>query len=243
MTTFCISNYNNNLDWVKNYPNPHIIYDKTWAGGYAGLTDSMPIPPSKLKEKYPDYNIINTSVNGFNLRDYFTYIIDNYNNLPDTIAFLKGNIIGRHVTSFYFNKVINNKTFTPLEDWELLNTQNNMNTNYMMFSCDGGWLETNDSWYMSHFNLPKKYFTTYNDFLIFCFKNPVLPKYVRFPPGGNFIVPKAYILKYDEIFYKNLKTFIDYTRVPAEAHLIERALYTIWNCNFNVSEKMKALIQ
>ena len=35
----------------------------------------------------------------------------------------------------------------------------------------------------------KKYFKNYNDFLRFCFKDPILPKYVRFPPGGNFVVP------------------------------------------------------
>ena len=87
MTFFCISNYNNNLDWVKKYPNAHVIYDKTWNGGFAGLDDSLQIAPSDLKNKYPEYNIINTSINGFNIRDYLTYIIDNYNNLPEVIAF------------------------------------------------------------------------------------------------------------------------------------------------------------
>ncbi len=242
MNTFCVSNYNNNLDWLSKYSQPVIIYDKTWNGGFAGLDESAPIPPSRLKEKYSNYNIINSSLNGFNLYDYFTFIIDNFDRLPNVTAFIKGNIIGRHVREEYFNRVINNKTFTPIEDWELLATQNNMNTTYMMFSCDGGWLETNDSWYMTHFKIPTKFFKNYNDFLRFCYVNPVIPKYVRFPPGGNFIVPKENILKYDITFYKNLRTFISYTRVPAEAHLLERALYTIWTCNFNVSDRMKTTI-
>lgn len=32
MNFFCILNYNNNLDWVAQYPNPHLIYDKTFMG-------------------------------------------------------------------------------------------------------------------------------------------------------------------------------------------------------------------
>jgi hypothetical protein len=239
MNHICVSCYNiNNLDWLKEYSNPITVYDKTWNGGFAGMDDSIPTAPTVLQKNYPQYKIINASVKGYNIHDYLTFIIDNYHSLPDVTVFIKGNIIGRHVTKPYLDSVINNKTFTPIQDWEYLSTQNNMNTNYMMFSCDGSWLETNDSWYMSHFKLPKKYFQTYNDFLKFCFVNPVIPKYIQFPPGGNFIVPKEYIYKYNLNFYKNLRLFIDHSRVSAEAHLIERALYTIWTCNFKTTEKI-----
>ena len=77
----------------------------------------------------------------------------------------------------------------------------------------------------------------------FCFVNPPEPNYVRFPPGGNFVVPKQYILKYDKVFYENLRTFTSHTRVPGEGQMIERALYTIWMCNFEVADTMKVLVE
>ena len=202
--------------------------------------NSAVLPPSNLKEKYPEYNIVNGSPNGYNISDYMTFIVDNYDNLPDVTAFIKGNIVGRHVSQKVFDKVINNKTFTPIEDWEMHDqTQLSLQNGYAMMSCDGGWMETNDSWYLNHPKHPTKFFRNYNDFLQFCFKNPVIPKYVRFPTGGNFVVPKEYILKYDKIFYENLKIFADHARVSGEGQMIERALFTIWMCNFEVNDTMK----
>ena len=73
--------------------------------------------------------------------------------------------------------------------------------------------------------------------------NPVHPKYVRFPPGGNYIVPKDQILKYDKVFYENLHTFASHSRVSGEGQMIERAMYTIWSCNFPVADTMKELVE
>jgi hypothetical protein len=255
MNFLCISNYNNDLDWLREYPNPHLIYDKTWNGGVLDNDNSVELPPSNLKEKYPDFNIINGSQNGYNINDYLTFIIDNYDNLPEVTVFIKANIIGRHVGKNYFDKVINNKTFTPLVDWSeheedktsFLKTKHMDSLvviliGYSMWSCEGLLMELNDSWYLRHPKHPSKYFRDYNDFLKLCYKNPILPKYISFPPGGNYIVPKEYILKYDKVFYQNLKKFVDYERVPGEGQMIERALYTIWTCNYEVSDVMKKLI-
>ena len=108
-----------------------------------------------------------------------------------------------------------------------------------MFSPDGGWMELNDSWYLNRTELPTKYFKTYNDFMDFCFKNPIHPKYVRFAPGGNYIVPKENLLKYDKIFYQNIKTIVEHHQLSGESHLIERFMHTMWSCNFEVANTMK----
>jgi len=243
MNFLCISNYNNDLDWVSDYPNPHLIYDKTWAGGVIDNDNSGLIPPSNLKEKYPSYNITNGDPNGYNISDYMTFIIDHYDNLPEVVCFVKGNTIGRHVSKEVFDRLINNKCFTPIEDWRSHDpNQQALLNGYAMISCDGGWMETNDSWYLNHPKHPTRYFQNYNDFLKFCFKDPVLPKYVRFPPGGNFVVPKEYILKYDKIFYQNLRTFTRHTRVSGEGQMIERALFTIWIGNFEVANTMREFV-
>lgn len=244
MNFFCISNYNNDLDWVKNYSNPHLIYDKTWNGGWIDNEETQILPPSNLKEKYPSYNIAKGNYKGYNICDYMTFIIDHYDNLPDVTCFIKGNTVGRHVSQQYFDKVIQNKFFTAMIDL----TQHDLNqtalqNGYVMLSCEGGWLEYNDSSYLKNPMCPTKYFNDYNDFLKFCFVNPTLPKYIQFPPGGNYIVPKEYILKYDKVFYENLRTFVKHHRISGEGQMVERALYSIWLCNFEVADTMKELVK
>ena len=239
----CISSYNNNLDWLRKYKNPHIIYDKTWNGGYKDHYDIQKIKPSGLQKKYPEFNIINADINGYNISDYFSYIIENFNNLPDHIVFMKGNTIGRHISEEKFKRVVNNKYFTCIEDYTFHDqNQKSLRNGHALLSCDGGWMEKNTSWYLRHHLHPTKYFLSYNGFINFCFKNPVLPKYLRFPPGACYIVSKEQIYKYNKIFYQNLKTFANHSRLSGEAHLIERSLYTIWNCDYEISENMKSLI-
>lgn len=240
MNFFCISSYNNNLDWLYEYPNPHLIYDKTWNGGYLDNDCSLKIAPSNSQKKYPDFNIIKGNYYGYNVTDYLTYIIDFYDILPDHILFMKGNTIGRHVSEKTFRSICNNKFFTCVEDFKMHDLkQRSLKNGFAMISCDGGWMERNNSWYLRHHKHPTKFFLSYNDFLSFCFENPVYPKYIRFPPGGCFIVSKYQILKYCLNFYKNLRLFAQHARVSGEGQLIERAFYTIWNCNFAVSENMK----
>jgi hypothetical protein len=243
MNFLCISNYNNDLDWVAEYPNPHLIYDKTWAGGVLDNDSSEMLPPSFLEKKYPDYNITYGDPNGYNISDYMQFIIEHYDNLPDVVVFMKGNTIGRHVSQEYFDRIVNLDTFACIEDWTMHDMkQKALQTGYAMLSPDGGWMEMNDSWYLNHPKHATKYFTQYNDFLKFCYVNPVLPSYTRFPPGGNFVVPKQYILKYDKVFYQNLRTFTRHARVSGEGQMIERALYTIWMCNWEVADTMKELV-
>jgi len=260
MNFLCISNYFNDLEWLKDYPNPHIIYDKTWIGGVIDNDNSQILPASGLSEKYPEFNVVNGNPNGYNINDYMTFIIDHYENLPDVTVFMKGNTIGRHVSKEYFDRIVNSQCFCPIEDWMYLEKNKDENAltehiclecpdgkkilgTYAMYSQEGGWMEMNSNWYLFHEKHPSKYFKSFNEFLKFCFVNPPEPNYVRFPPGGNFVVPKQYILKYDKIFYENLRTFTNHTRVPGEGQLIERALYTIWMCNFEVADTMKVLVE
>jgi hypothetical protein len=220
MNFLCISNHNNDLSWVKKYPNPYIIYDRS-------DNDSL----------VEDLNYIKSPNVGYNIYDICTFIIDNYNQLPEYTTFCKGNVFPRHVTIETFEKLMNNKFFTPIFDYKL-------HEPYMpicMFSSDGNFSEINNSWYMKE-GKPSKYFKNYNDFLNFIFINPFIPNYNTFAPGGNYVVPKNMILKYNIEFYKNLRTFVSHDSFSSESHIIERALYTIWLCNFEVNDNMKKII-
>ena len=220
MNFLCISNYNNDLSWVSEFGNPHIIYDKPFNGISA-------------KVKYPDLNIIEGSSIGYNIHHNTTFIIDNYDKLPDVTVFCKGNVFPRHVSRESFESVVNLRCFAPIQEF----TRHNPELPMSMHSCDGAHMEANCSWFLNHPQHPTKYFTEYNKFLLYCFENPVLPNYVTFPPGANFVVPKEYILKYSKTFYQNLRTMVSHSEHPGEAHMIERALFTIWTCNFKPTSK------
>ena len=74
----------------------------------------------------------------------------------------------------------------------------------------------------------------------FIFKSYSSLKYIRFCPGANYVVPKKNILKYDLIFYKNLKYIINYSQLSGESHILERALYTIWNKDYLAADIMNS---
>lgn len=213
-----VTSYRNDLSWVPLYSDNYAIYDRS----------EEKIYPPGLDEK----KVVRQPNVGYNCYDYFTYIIDNYNNLPDNIIFMKGNTVPRHVSREYFDRIANNDYLTPIEDYRM----HKESWPICFFAPDGGFCEINNSWYLHHHQT--KYFHAYNDFLRYCFKDPLIPRYNRFAPGANYIVPKEHILKYPKIFYENLCAFISHSALPGESHIIERALHTLWTCNFEINEKM-----
>ncbi len=222
--TLIVSNYYNDLSWVPQYTNDYLVYDQS----------ADPILPPNI-----DQNKVSESEHrGHNIRDYCTYIIDHYDSLPDRTIFCAGNVFPRHVSQPYFNSVINATGFTPIFEA----ARHSPRRPIAHISTAGLYAEYNDSWYLRHH--PTKYFHDYNDFLSFCFKNVTIPKYVEFAPGANYVVPKEHILKYPKSFYENLRLFVSHTdrAIPGESHLIERALYTIWHDEHELSDDMKSVL-
>lgn len=213
-----VTSYQNDLSWVPEYTNNYLVYDRSEAEVY---------PPNLDRKKVRKQPNI-----GYNLYDYFTFIIDHYDNLPNCTIFMKGNTFPRHISQEYFNRIMNNQFFTPIEDFQ----RHNVKWPISFFDATGGFCERNSDWYLKQH--PARYFDSYNSFLKHCFQEPVLPRYLRFPPGANFIVPKENILKLPKVFYENLRTFVAYTQLPGEAHIIERALFTLWTASFELNENM-----
>ncbi len=211
-----VSNYNNDVRWVPEYTDNYMIYDRS----------ENPILPEKIDLK----KVIQAPNIGYNLYDYFTFIIDNYENLPDCTIFVKGNIFPRHMRREEFERVMNSASFMPLVDKRL----HRFRFPLSFFSSPPAsgiragniFHEINTSWYLKHFK--NTYFNSYGHFLRFLYKNPTMPLYVPFAPGGNYIVPKATILKIPKIVYENLRLIISHDQLAGEAHLVERALYTLW---------------
>ena len=71
MNFLCISYFNENIDWLKEYNNPHIIYNKVWDTESISdhLESNQTARKLTLKERYPEFNIIKETIGevvGFN---------------------------------------------------------------------------------------------------------------------------------------------------------------------------------
>ena len=83
-------------------------------------------------------------------------------------------------------------------------------------------------------NIYARHFSTFPQMLSKLFVNPPTFPYNRFAPGGNYVVPKANILKFSKAFYEKLQFYCSYEppeefqSTSGESYLMERALYLIW---------------
>jgi len=219
-TFFVISNFNTIPAQYLEYCYNYIIYDQS--------NDSSVI--DQLKSS--NWNVSFVEHTGHNLSDYFRFIIDHYDSLPNFIMFLKGNIIGRHVSKKYFDNVYQNKFLTPLYNDESF--KDSVWIANLLY--EGAYLEINTSWYVD--SKPYDYFRTYNQLLKFLFVNPIIPKWLIFSPGACYIVPKENILKYPKIFYQNLHYLVSYRFFPIEAYHVERMMQVIFSGNYSLNDYM-----
>lgn len=216
-----VSNYNNDLRWVPEYTHNYLIYNQS---------ESYILP-----EIINSQQVVKNKHTGHNISDHMTFIIDHYNNLPECIIFAKGNVFPRHITQKTFNAIANNRTFTPIEDPETNQTRKPVS-----YYEKGGFHEINNDWYVKIVTarIQPRYARSYNEYLSYIFKNPIFPRYIRFAPGANYIIPKDLILRHPKIFYENLKTMVSYGMLTLEAYFTERALYTIWTSDYKLNDNM-----
>ncbi|KKQ77193.1 hypothetical protein A3B84_01365 [Candidatus Nomurabacteria bacterium RIFCSPHIGHO2_02_FULL_35_13] len=208
-----VSNYNADISWILDYTDNYIIYDRSETDEWI-----KPFDPKKVK-KVPNI--------GWDIYDKFTYIIDNYDNLPETMIMTKGNVF-KYITKEEFDIVCNNTFFTPL-----FTKYHKTEKPIAFYSPDGMYNEINNSWYLNIF--PAKYFKTYNDFIWRYVKK--IPKYIKFAPGSNYLVTRENILKYPKSFYEELRTYVGYSLHPGEAQIIERVLYYLWSGELDLKLK------
>ncbi len=214
-----VSNYNADISWILDYTDNYIIYDRS-------DTDEWTKPFDQSK-------VIRVKNIGWDIYDKFTYIIDNYDNLPDSIIMTKGNIF-KYITKEEFDAICNNTIFTPI-----FTKHHKTKLPISFYSENGMYNEINNSWYLNIF--PAKHFTTYND-LIWRYLEKI-PKYIPFAPGSNYIVTKKDIQQYPKSFYEKLRRYINYSSHPGEAQVIERILYLLWSGKFNLELPVKLKIK
>jgi hypothetical protein len=234
---FVIHNFNTVPTELLEHCKDYVIYDCS--------TDKA------VKEKLHlmNFNVIDIENTGHNITTYFSYFADNYDNLPDVICLLKGNMIGRHCSREFFEQVYDNKYFTFLYDekqyWDKFakfkenGEKNEPDTTFL--AMENVYVEKNNSWYVESPNHPKKYFNDADDLLRFIYKKPMIPQYFMFSPGACFIVRKEQVLKHSKEFYINLNKIMNYAldpSFPSEAHQVERILPIIFTSLSEVNEWM-----
>lgn len=233
---FIIHNYNTIPTNLTQYCEDYIIYD---ASDEPGIREEL----GRQGLKY-----IPVKNTGHNITSYFDFFEKQYTNLPDVMCICKGNMIGRHCSKEYFDKVYNNTYFTYLyedkEKWPCYTkaVQEGMKEADLAFLVsESQYVEKNNSWYVQSPNHPHWYFDDFDDLLTFIYKEPVIPKWCLFSPGACYIVRKEQVLKHSPIFYKNLCKIMNYDlapNFPSEAHQIERMLPLFFEATYEENEWM-----
>ena len=229
--------------WVHKYTKNYLIYDRF--------------------HRYKESDKIKWQNNvGQNVYDIFYFIAKNYDNLPEATIFCRSCLMfpkydkkplsHGNISEENFLKLVNNENFTEVHDSigpEFHKKGNSFVSKILNLirvgkfqpsskaDVDGGFLELNNSWYFRHFK--GKYFNNLNDFLNEVYVSPVIPEYIRFSPGANYIIPKKNMLRYSKNFYEKMCEYVGWDVLVAEAHMFERLLYTIFTCDWEVKDKYK----
>lgn len=193
---FILSRYNHDMSWMEDYPAEYVIYDRSER-------------PMKGSIKAPNI--------GSDIYDKFTFIIDNYNNLPQVAIYSKANIF-QYTSKKEFDEIKDNKTFTPIL------TQNHKEKEGVCYYKDGIYYEINNNWFLIA-HKPKNMETVIELKELLGIDTM---EYIPFAPGSNYILPKKNILKHSKEHYKKLRSYLDWDIYPGEAQIMERGLYNLW---------------
>jgi hypothetical protein len=194
------SNYNQIPEWLLEHD--YTMYDRSDNGADLSAFTYTTVP-----------NI------GSDLADKFTFIIDNYENLPDVALYTKSNIF-KYITKDEFDRVKDNKTFTPIltKNHKVYDDENGP---VCFYDNQGLFNEVNNYWYL--YPHPAMHAPTILD--IFKMRERM---YNTFAPGSNYILTKDDIRRHPRSFYEKLRSFLLWDRYPGDAQLLERNLYYLW---------------
>ena len=197
MTKWIVSRYNHKLSWILDYAKAEdiILYDRS----------ESPLPNAIVVE-----NI------GTDIYDKLTWIIDNYENLPEIAILIKCNLFD-YIKPREFEKIKDNKIFTPILSQE--------HHTYLpvCYYKDEMYYEINNFYYlMAHPPKNEEAVEELSDLLGLRYL-----KYVPFAPGSGYILPKENILKHPKEFYEKLRSYL-WGVYCGEAQIIERGLYLLW---------------
>jgi len=226
--TLVVSNHaNHDLEWLKmtyDYgfsPSNTLIYDRT-PDDFEGKSDIK-----HLGKVIPSPNV------GSNPYDIGRYIVDHYDNLPDVMIHVKGNLLQKkYTTEERFIYALQSNWFVPIDGGTLCESYfaNMVNDNW--FAQPMEWEDRIEKEKSDEIKMMKIYprISSLREFIkdLFEVEDKDIPKFLSFAPGANYVVPKNCILKYSKNFYKKIMDYTDYNNNPIEAHWFERVFQLAW---------------
>lgn len=169
---------------------------------------------------------------GHNLLDYFDYLLENWDRLPDKVLFAKGNMLTRHCSPYDLSLILDRGVFAPVfsQSW--------VSSSKFAFIDTNGWLqERNNSWY-AHLR-PHRYFTSLNEMGSFLFSNWTNPPFVGFSPGALYLVEQSRIKNVGRPTFALLRELLRYTYFPSEAWMIERLLGSVLSNHLTLKDELR----
>jgi hypothetical protein len=210
---------NINESWIFDFTDNYLIYDRV--------------------HRFKETDKIKHQKNvGYNIYDIFDFIVNNYDNIPEITIFCKGNVIPRHCGFIKFINIINNQTFTSIENYIRESPRFSDGCYAFVDDFDGYhecFIEVNST--AQRFGT--KYIHNYQELLNEIYEDASHEYYIRFAPGANYIVPKKNILKYNKFFYEKMRDFVGWCNQPGESYIFERALFTIFENEYIIKSKYK----
>jgi len=202
-------NYNYTPEWLQDYDFDVTIYDRS--------DDTVERDLTKYGRVYKTKNMGDVDY------DKLSYIIENYDTLPDVFLWGKTNIF-KFCPKDEFDVLIQNRTFTPI----LTKTHRiYMDLHGPVNGYQGDiYTERADSWFFNSSDVYSKYFNNWQEWCV----HFGLPRtqFIPFAPGGNYILTKEKVHKYSRDFYEEMRAFLPHSYRPAEAQCAERSYYLMW---------------
>lgn len=238
---FLIHNYNTVPEELITYCKEYLVVDASDDGK----------TPKLLEQK--GIRFIRTENTGHNITTYFSYFASHWDTLPPVLCICKGNMLGRHCSKEYFDRVYDNQYFTYLyEDrasrvrfakpGSVAGEENTPLSSISSLVSESQYIEENTSWYTDSPNHPHRYFDNFDDLLCFIYRDPVIPRYCLFSPGACYILRREQIQKHTAAFYRNLNKVMNYglqPNFPSEAHMVERMLPVLFEAAYEENPWMQ----
>lgn len=206
-------NYNYEPEWLKDFNLESTIYDRSDDGLERDLT------------KYG--KVYKTENRGDVDYDKLSWLIENYDNLPDVFLWGKSNL-PKYVELKDIKIALTKPIFQPLlkYDHRIYSDQFGEVNKYVSSPQGLIYAERNDSWFF-HAGLDNAgRFQTWNEWA----RHFLLPQeaFIPFAPGGNYILTREVVHKHSKDLYEEMRDMLPYAKHPVEAHCCERSYFYLW---------------
>lgn len=203
-------NYNFDPTWLKDYPELEVtIYDRS---------------DDKVERNLQQYGKVFTTRNiGDVDHDKLSYLIQEYDTLPETFLWGKTNLF-KYANEELFKQALKRNLYAPLLKMDHRTYSDKFGkVNYYQGNM---YYERADSWFFNAEGIDVRYFKNWQEW---CQEFQVPERqYIPFPPGGNFILTKEKVHQYSKDFYEKMRSTMPHSSRPVEAQCAERSYHLLW---------------